>query len=198
MKRILTTLLLAACSAVTAHAQKITIETNLADAALLGTISAKAALRTGDRWSIGAGVRYNGWSFRPDDDPRAFQDRRRTFYAGPEWRPADTCGGIWATARLQFEQYNRGGLFGRPATEEGDAFGLSFGGGYSFRLNDRLRLDTGILFWGGVKKYADYARPRCGRCLVKDGCKGFLKYDAAVISIVYSIKHTDRNEKNDN
>lgn len=189
-------MLLIAGIADTSRAQKITAETNLADALLLGTVSAKAAYHTESRWAVAAGFRYNGWTFRSDDDPRAFQDRRRTFYAGPEYRPADSCGGLWATARLQYEQYNRGGLFGKPDTEEGDAFGVSFGGGYSFRLNGRLRLDTGVLFWSGASQYSLYASPRCGRCLVKNGCKGFFRYDGAVVSLIYSFDLKDRNEKN--
>lgn len=183
-------------TAVAARAQRISIEGNLADFALLGTANAKAGFRLSEHWELGAGLRYNPWSFRDDSDPRAFQDRRRTFYAGPERRPADSCGGVWMAARLQYEEYNRGGLFGRPATEEGEALGLSFGGGYSFRLGQGLRLDTGVLFWGGAKKYTTYARPRCGRCLTGDGCKGFLRYDATVISLVYTfdLRKNDENE----
>lgn len=195
MKRILTLIILIAGTATAARAQRISIEGNLADAALLGTMNAKAGIRMSEHWALGAGFRYNPWSFREDSDPRAFQDRRRTFYAGPERRPADSCGGIWMAARLQYEEYNRGGLFGRPATEEGEAWGLSFGGGYSFRLRQNLRLDTGLLFWGGVTDYVSYARPRCGRCLTADGCKGFLRYDGAVISLVYNFDLRRNYEK---
>ncbi|MCQ2137723.1 MAG: DUF3575 domain-containing protein [Bacteroidales bacterium] len=187
MKRILTFIIMLAGAATAARAQRISIEGNFADVALLGTFSGKAGFRLSEHWAVGAGFRYNPWSFGEDSDPRAFQDRRRTFYAGPERRPADSCGGVWMAARLQYEEYNRGGLFGRSRTEEGDALGLSFGGGYSFRIKDNLRLDTGLLFWGGLKDYRTYARPRCGRCLTDEGCRGFLRYDGAVVSLVYTF-----------
>lgn len=122
-------LILTLAGTTAASGQGLSIEWNIADAACLGTIGAKADCRVSDHWAAAAGVMYNGWSFRADDDPEAFQNRRRTFYAGPEYRPVPYSGGVWATARIQLEQYNRGGLFGKPETEEGNAIGMVFGGG---------------------------------------------------------------------
>lgn len=195
MKTNLTILLLLLFSALPAAAQGISVSTNLADYACLGTGNAAAEIPLNGRWAAEGGFRYNNWSFRCDCDERAFQDRRRTFYAGAKHWLRDSCEGIWLTARLQTEQYNRGGLFGNPRTEEGDAFGASFGGGFSHRPGKRLRLDFGVLFWAGSTSYSLYAAPRCGRCLVQKGRKGFIRYDCAVIALSYTLWETRKKEK---
>ncbi|MBR5055687.1 MAG: DUF3575 domain-containing protein [Bacteroidales bacterium] len=194
MKKFLTILILAAILP-SAKAQGISVSTNLADYACLGTLNAAAEYRLSDHWALEAGFRYNNWNWRCDCDSRAFQDRRRTFHAGPVYWLRDTCQGVWLTARLQVEEYNRGGLFGNPRTEEGDAVGISMGLGWSHWFNRRLRFDAGAIFWAGTTSYSLYAAPRCGRCLVKEGRKGFLRYDCAVIALSYTLWDSRLKEK---
>ena len=195
MKRIIAIALLLTCSLLSAEAQRISVSANLADALLLGTINAGAEYGFSGHWAAGAGFRYNNWNFRCDCDRGAFQDRRRTFYAGPRYWTRDTCAGLWAAARLQVEEYNRGGLFGNPRTEEGDALGIAFGLGFSHRFNRRLRMDAGAFVWAGGTTYSLYAAPRCGRCLVKKGRKGFFRYDSAVIALSYTLWESFEREK---
>lgn len=178
-----------------AKGQELSISTNLADYACLGTLNAAAGYRISARWMLGAGFRYNNWDWRCDCDERAFQDKRRTFHAGGLYWLRDSCGGAWLAGRLQMEQYNRGGLFGNPRTEEGDAFGTAFGAGFSHRLGQRLRLDAGVFFWSGLAIYNLYDAPRCGKCLVQKGMKGFLRYDSAVIALSYTILESGKKEK---
>lgn len=195
MKTNLAILLLFLCLTAPAAAQGINVSTNFADYACLGTLNAAAEYRISEHWALEGGFRYNNWNWRCDCDSRAFQDRRRTFHAGPVYWMRDTCRGVWLTARLQVEEYNRGGLFGRSETEEGDAFGLSFGAGWSHWFGRRLRFDAGVLFWAGSTQYNLYAAPRCGRCLAKKGRKGFLRYDCAVIALSYTLWDSRLKEK---
>ncbi|MBO4570311.1 MAG: DUF3575 domain-containing protein [Bacteroidales bacterium] len=195
MKRTLLILTLFLSLAAHARAQGISVSTNIADYACLGTVNASAEYRLSGHWALEGGFRYNNWNFRCDCDEKAFQDRRRTFHAGAVYWLRDTCEGVWLTARLQVEQYNRGGLFGNPRTEEGDAFGMALGMGLSHWLNHRLRFDAGALFWAGSTSYSLYAAPRCGRCLVQKGRKGFIRYDCAVIALSYTLWEPRNKEK---
>ena len=195
MKNVITIALLLACSLLSAEAQRVSVSSNQADPLLLGTLNAGAEYGFNGHWAAEAGFRYNNWNFRCDCDKAAFQDRRRTFYAGPRYWTRDTCAGLWVGMRLQVEEYNRGGLFGNPRTEEGDAIGMALGLGFSHRFNRRLRMDAGAFIWAGGTTYSLYAAPRCGRCLVKKGRKGFLRYDSAVIALSYTLWESEKREK---
>lgn len=194
MKKTVTIIILLICSAMSAGAQRLSVSSNLADPLWLGTLNAGAEYGFSGHWAVEAGGRYNNWNFRCDCDSRAFQDRRRSLYAGPRYWFRDTCQGIWTGVRFQIEEYNRGGLFGKPETEEGNAAGIAFGLGFSHWLNKRLRLDAGAFFWAGGTVYSLYAAPRCGRCLVKEGRKGFVRYDSAIIALSYTLWES-RNSK---
>lgn len=191
MKRLLTfSSILLALSAGTVPAQNARIATNLADYACFGTINFSGEYSISPHWSLEGGLRYNNWNFGKEGN--YLQDKRRTFYAGARYWFADTCSGWWSSMRLQTEEYNRGGLFRKPQTEEGNAFGLSTGFGWSHPLRYGFRMDTGLFLWGGRTRYDRYSTPRCGRCLVEKGRKNFIRYDCAVISLVYDLNWKKR------
>lgn len=187
MKRTIVFLLLLTVCAGASAQRHIGITENIADLACLGTLNLAGELYAGARLAIEAGARYNNWNFRCDCDRNAFQDRRRTFYAGARKWFADSCDGIWMTARLQVEEYNRGGLFRNPTTEEGDAFGLVLGAGYSRPLSTEWRFDIGATAWAGAKRFSRYDGPRCGRCLLRKGSGGFVAYDSFILSLTYLL-----------
>lgn len=195
MKRIILTLLFIAWGASAGAQRHAGITINLADIAWLGTLNLSGEVSAGDRLALEAGVRYNNWNFLCDCDSRAFQDRRRTFYAGARKWFADSCSGVWITARLQFEEYNRGGLFFNPATEEGDAFGLVLGAGYSWILSREWRFDAGATAMAGIKEYCRYTSPRCGRCIVCDSRGAFFRQDCIVLSLTYCLPTHNKNNK---
>lgn len=193
MKRLLTFFITLVMAAGAAEAQTASVSANLADYAWLGTLNISGQYRWTAHWSAEAGARYNGWSFGRDG--RYFQDRRRTLYAGARHWAEDTCQGWWSGIRLQGEEYNRGGLFGRRYTEEGDAVGISAGIGWSHPLPYGFRMDAGLFFWGGGTRYSGYAAPRCGRCLVERGRKGFIRYDCAVLALTYDFELKPRTKQ---
>lgn len=193
MKRLLTFFFTLAVTAGLVQAQIARVSTNLADYACLGTLNAAVEYQPVAHWSFETGARYNNWNFGKEGNH--FQDRRRTFYAGARFWPSDTCKGWWGAARMQAEEYNRGGLFGKPQTEEGNAFGISTGLGWSHPLPYGLRMDAGLFFWGGSTRFCSYAAPRCGRCLVEKGRKGFIRYDCAVIALTYDINWRKRSDQ---
>lgn len=195
MKRILVFLLLFAGCAGAKAQRDIGLTVNFADLANLGTLNLAGELTVGERTALEAGARYNNWNFRCDCDSRAFQDRRRTFYAGAREWFADSCRGVWMTARLQVEEYNRGGLFSNPSTEEGDAFGAVLGAGYSWRRNRNWRFDAGATVMAGGKRYSIYASPRCGRCLTGGKCGAFIRHDSFILSLTYILPTHKNNSK---
>lgn len=195
MKRtILFLLLIAGCASASAQ-RHAGVTVNFADLACLGTLNLAGEMSLGESLLIEAGARYNNWNFRCDCDSRAFQDRRRTVYAGARKWLSDSCEGIWMTVRLQVEEYNRGGLFSNPATEEGDAFGLAVGAGWSRMLAPEWRFDAGLTAMAGRKKYSRYASPRCGRCLVSGQAGAFIGYDSIIISLTYIIPTHKQNNR---
>ena len=170
------------------------VSTNLYDWANLGTMSFEGSFSLMRRWSFDAGVRYNPWSFLSDDNPKAFQNRRRTFYAGPRLWPWNVYSGWWFGANVQYEEYNRGGLWGDPHTEEGDAFGVSLGFGYTYMLHRNWNLEAGVFGWGGKCYYTEYAAPRCGKCVLETGTKPFLRLDRINVSIVYLFNRNNKSK----
>ena len=83
----------------------------------------------------------------------------------------------------QYQEYNRGGIFS-PKTEEGDAFGLSAGAGYSLMIHENLNLDFGLAIWGRQKTYVTYACPSCGRITDKGG-KWFFMPNEIRVAVQY-------------
>lgn len=166
--RILTAVLLLLSAVLPAWSQTVSLSTNLLDWANLGTLNAQAGLSVSRHITLHAGVRYNNWNFGSADKGNAFQNRARTAQLGVRYWPWNVYSSWWFAARLQCEEYNRGGLFGHNKTEEGLATGAGIGAGYSRMLSDHWNLDLGLGLWWGKTRYTQYRCPRCGRTLIFD------------------------------
>lgn len=165
-----------------ASGQRLAVSQNLADDLFLGTLNGEVQYSVHRSWTLGAGARYNNWMWRARRDDQ-FESRQKTFYLGARWWSWYTYSGWWAGGRLQYQEYNRGGLDG-PQTEEGDAFGLSFGGGYAVHVNSWLNVDFGLYGWGGMTKYVTYACPYCGQ-RTDEGTKAFFLPDEVRVALQF-------------
>jgi len=170
------------CGPRAAYAQRLALSQNLADDLLLGTLNAELQYSVHRSWTLGAGTRYNNWTWRPRQEDQ-FEARQKTFYVGARWWPWYTYSGWWAGGKLQYQEYNRGGLKG-PETEEGDAFGISLGGGYAVHLNSWLNVDLGVFGWGGMTRYVTYACPHCGQ-RTDAGTKSFFLPDEVRVAVQF-------------
>lgn len=140
---------------------RIGLGTNAADWAFLGTANINAQLAVGQHWTVEAEARWNPWTYNKTQENQ-LQYRQKTFAAGLRWWPWYSYSGWWVSGKLQYQEYNRGGI-GTMETEEGDAVGLVAGVGYSLQLLPWLNLDFGATGWLGGTKYTTYACPYCGR-----------------------------------
>ncbi len=178
--------------AAAAMAQTWSVAVNAADAIELGTIGVEGSAAVGQHWSIHAGARFNPWTFAKKDtfnglfsepNPDQFQDRKQSYAIGMRWWPWNVYSGWWVGGKAQYQEYNRGGILTKTS-EEGDAFGAAFSGGYSLMLKEHINLDFGLGLWGGWTKYTTYACPSCGK--VEDqGEKWFILPNEVILSLVY-------------
>ncbi len=157
---------------------------NLADYLFLGTLNADVQYSVHRSWTLQAGAKYNNWTWRHRTDDQ-FESRQQAYYIGARWWPWYTYSGWWAGTKLQYREYNRGGIIARE-TEEGDAFGLGASAGYSVHLNPWLDMDFGIGFWGGFARYVTYACPYCGE-RIDEGSKAFFLPDEIRISLMFIL-----------
>lgn len=161
---------------------RLVFSQNLADDLFLGTLNAELQYSLRRGWTFGIGARYNNWTWRHRQDTQ-FEARQQTYYVTARWWPWYTYSGWWAGGKLQYQEYNRGGLIG-PETEEGDAFGVSLGGGYAVHVNHWLNVDFGLFGWGGMTRYVTYACPYCGQ-RTDEGTKAFLLPDEVRVALQF-------------
>ena len=165
-----------------ANQARLAVSQNLADYLFLGTLNADIQYSVHRAWTLQAGAKYNNWTWRHRMDTQ-FESRQQCYYLGARWWPWYTYSGWWLGTRLQYQEYNRGGIVS-PQTEEGDAFGLGASGGYSVHVNRWLNVDFGIGVWGGMTRYVTYACPYCGR-RVDEGTKPFFLPNEARIALEF-------------
>ena len=168
---------------VSAEAQDFSIATNLVDYVSLGTLNAEVSAATGRHISLHAAARVNPWTFHKGDPAKQMQNRHQTYSLGMRFWPWHIYSGWWISADVQYQEYNRGGIISQK-TEEGDAYGISPGAGYSLMLHEHLNLDFGLSFWAGQKTYITYACPSCGRITDK-GSKWFVLPNELRVAIQY-------------
>ena len=173
MKKIIV-FLLGILLAGTLHAQRFSLGTNLADYADFGTLNISGTVSVSKRWSLGADVKYNPYLFSRGGEP--LSARQRLFSLGSRFWPWHVYSGWWLGAKMQYQEYNRGGIRSEK-TEEGDRFGAGLSGGYSYMLLPNLNLDVGIGFWGGWGRYTAYSCPVCGLTLEQGSKMFFLPND---------------------
>ena len=78
-------------------------------------------------------------------------------------------------------QHDGGSRVEPGMTEEGDAYGLSLGAGYSLMLGKHVNIDFGLEVWGGRTIYTVYACPTCGK-VTESGKKWFFLPNDLVLS----------------
>ena len=183
MKKILLLMTFIALISSRASAQDWSFATNLVDYVSLGTVNAEASVAAGRHVSVNASARVNPWTFHKGDPSKQMQNRHQTYAAGVRIWPWHIYSGWWFSTAAQYQEYNRGGIISQR-TEEGDAFGLSLGGGYSLMVHENLNLDFGLSLWGGQKTYIAYACPSCGRITDK-GSKWFVLPNELRVAIQY-------------
>lgn len=179
------TLLLTAlfCLIFSAQAQDFSASTNLMDYVSLGTINAELSAATGRHITLNVSARVNPWTYHTGDTDRQMQNRHQTYSFGVRYWPWHVYSGWWISGMAQYQEYNRGGVFSKK-TEEGDAYGVSPGAGYSLMLHEKVNLDFGLSFWVGHKKYVSYACTSCGEITDK-GAKWFVMPNEIRIAIAY-------------
>lgn len=164
-------------------AQKASVSTNLVDYMCLGTLNVEASYSMSQHWSITAGARYNPFTFHKGNPDRQFQYRHQTYSVGARAWPWHSYSGWWFAAKVQFQEYNHGGLFSQE-TEEGDRGGLGLSAGYAHMLSRHFNLEFGLGFWSGYAWYRKYSCPACG-LTIDNGRKWFLLPDNLMISLSY-------------
>lgn len=170
-------------SANASYGQRISVSTDLLGYLDFATLNAEASYAVSRHWSVAASVRYNPWTFNKDKPGKQLQDRQQSYAAGARYWLWHTYSGWWFSGKLQYQEYNTGGL-PDPSTEEGDRFGIGAGAGYTYMLHPHLNIEFGIGLWGGYGRYVYYSCPSCGLTTEK-GEGAFLLPNDVMISLSY-------------
>ena len=180
-KRWLLVALLLLAGAHAGYAQRWTVGTNVVDYANFGTLNLEGSVAVSQHWSATAVAKLNPFHFQKNGEP--LNARQQLYGAGVRFWPWHVYSGWWAGARVQYQEYNRGGIRG-PRTDEGDRVGLGLSGGYSYMLSSHLNLDVGAGLWGGYDAYTTYSCPVCG--LVEErGERMFFLPNDLLVALVY-------------
>ena len=116
-----------------ASAQQWAVQTNLVDYANFGTLNIEGAVAFDQHWSATAAAKLNPFHFQRKGEP--LSARQQLYAAGVRWWPWHVYSGWWAGSKLQFQEYNRGGLDAvDKTTREGDRYGVGLSGGYSYMI----------------------------------------------------------------
>ena len=164
-------------------AQKVSLSTNVLDYACLCTLNAELSYAFSRHWSLVASARYNPFTFRADDPERQFQLRQQSYAVGVRLWPWHIWSGWWFASKVQWQEYNNGGVFSRKTTE-GDRVGAGLYAGYSHMLAPHLNLEFGVGLWSGADFYKTYSCQTCG-LTVDQGRRVFVLPDDIVISFAY-------------
>lgn len=164
-----------------AWAQKWAVATNLVDYANFATLNMEGSVALDRHWSVEATAKYNPFQYTRGEAP--LSAKQQLYAAGTRYWPWHVYSGWWAAVRLQYQEYNRGGIRS-PQTREGDRYGMGLSGGFSYMLHPRLNLDFGVGFWGGYDRYVVYSCPVCG-ITESGGEGGFLLPNDLMVSLVY-------------
>lgn len=143
-------------------AQRFAAGTNMVDYANFGTLNAELSAALGQRWSLTAAAKYNPFKFEREGQP--LSARQQLYAVGMRYWPWHVYSGWWLSGKLQYQEYNRGGIRS-PQTDEGDRYGVGLAGGFSYMLHPHVNLEVGAGIWGGRDHYHRYACPVCGMTL---------------------------------
>lgn len=185
MKKKIYIILTLLCVSVSASAQKWSVSTNAVEWLNFGTINVQGSVAVARHWTVNAEARYNPWTFNKKDASTQLQNRHQTYAVGVKLWPWYIYSGWWFGGKLQYQEYNRGGILS-ARTEEGDAFGVGLSAGYSLMIHEHINLDFGAGFWGGYKAYTAFACPQCGR-ITDSGSKWFIMPNDLIVAVVFTF-----------
>lgn len=163
------------------NGQKLSVSTNLLDYANMGTVNAEASYGFSRHWSAVAGFRYNPFTF--GQKGYESENRQRCLAAGIRFWPWHIFSGWWLGGKMQYQEYNAGGIRSMETTE-GDRYGGGVSGGYSWMVGRHLNIDFGVGIWAGYDRFVVYECPRCGR-ISGGGARGFLRPNDMLLSVAY-------------
>ena len=160
-------------------AQELAVSTNVVDYANFGTVNVEASYGFARHWSAVAAAKYNPFSFRDGE----LLSRQRLFALGARYWPWHIYSGWWVAGKAQYQEYNTGGIVSQD-TSEGDRWGASLSGGFTYMLGRHFNLDFGAGLWAGYDRYVTYACPNCGR-FTGSGEKFFLLPNDIIVALTY-------------
>ena len=145
-----------------ASAQRLSVATNVLDYADFGTLNVEGDVAVARQWTLTAGAKYN---------------------PGVRFWPWHVFSGWWIGGKVQYQEYNRGGI--RSAvTDEGDRYGAGLSAGFTYMLHPHLNVSLGAGVWGGFQRYTIYSCPVCG-VTEESGEKTFLLPNDLALTLSY-------------
>lgn len=167
-----------------AHAQRVSVSSNIIGYANMLTINGEGSVALSRHWSAAAGFKYNPFTFRTGNDGAdQFQNKQQSYSLGMRFWPWHVYSGWWVAGKVQYQEYNTGGLIS-PETREGDRIGIGASGGYTHMILKNLNLEFGLGFWGGADKYTIYNCPVCG-LTESSGTKAFILPNEIIVALSY-------------
>ncbi len=166
-----------------ADGQEYSVSTNILDYADMGTMNIEAACGVARHWTVTAGLRYNPFSFGEGQEERA--DMQRSVSAGARYWPWHIFSGWWMSGKLRYQEYRFGGP-GFPYSAQGDRYGGSLSGGFTYMVGNHFNVEAGIGVWAGYDRYTAFRCLHCGR-ITGQGSKYFVLPDDFLLSISYIV-----------
>lgn len=163
------------------RAQRLAVGTDAVTWLNFGTMNAEASVAVARKVTVNAAAEINPWTFRTSRGQ--MQNRQQSYRLGIRWWPWHVYSGWWIGSGAKYREYNTGGIT-KPATEEGDALGIYASGGYSLMLTRHLNMEFGIGVFGGMKRYTEFACPKCGR-ITGEGQGWFILPDDITVALIW-------------
>lgn len=166
-----------------AFCQSVSISTNAVGYADFGTLNMEASVSVARQWTLNAGVKYNPFMFKAGADNHDLSNRQRLFAAGARFWPWHVFSGWWFAGKLQYQEYNVGGITS-PQTQEGDRYGIGATVGYTYMLGEHFNIEFGIGGWAGADFFKRYECPVCG-LTIGEGRRAFLLPNDILVAFSY-------------
>ncbi len=147
-------------------AQDLSVSTNVMDYVNFGTLNVEASYGLARHWTLYAGAKYNPFRFDEGEDMKL--NKQRSVSVGTRYWPWHIFSGWWISGAMRYQEYSFGGMTS-PQTSEGDRYGGTLSGGYTYMVTPHFNLDFGLGMWAGYDVYTTYACQRCGRELDSGG-----------------------------
>ena len=175
-------LLLYSVSFFKAQAQRFSLSTDILGYTCLGTLNAECSYSVSRYWSLTFGAEYNPFTFREGQEDQ-FQLRQQSCTFGARLWPWHTWSGWWVEGKIQYQEYNYGGIRSRQ-TEEGDRAGVGLYAGYTYMVTPHFNIEFGLGGWTGVDWFRRYSCQQCGP--IQDlGQRWFVLPDDIMIALAY-------------